>query len=67
MVEHWVLGNWEVGPLEILVFEMGRKAVNNQKPPLKTTPMNVGSSTFHNSTIPLFHVRGKKSGAKETF
>ena len=46
-------------PLERFFVDMGGKVSNNKKIPTKTTPINAGSSTFHYSTIPLFHVRGK--------
>ena len=46
-------GNWDVGTLEKFVVDMGGKISNNKNVPLKTT--------FHHSTIPLFHVRGKNS------
>jgi hypothetical protein len=45
------LGKWDVGPLEKLVVDIGGNISNNENPPLKTT--------FHYSTIPLFHVEGK--------
>lgn len=48
-------GNWNVGRLEKSMVDMGEKVSNNKKIPLKTT--------FHYSTIPLFHVRGKKQVA----
>jgi hypothetical protein len=44
-------GNWDVGPLEKFIVDLGGNISNNKKIPLKTT--------FHNSTIPLLHVRGK--------
>jgi len=58
MLEYWVLGNWDVGPLEKCIVDMGAKVSNNKKIPLKTT--------FHNSTIPLFHVRHKINCPRKT-
>jgi hypothetical protein len=58
MMEYWVLGNWDVGTLEKFIVDMGGKVSNNKKIPLKTT--------FHNSTIPLFHVRGKNIWPRKT-
>ena len=58
-LEYWVLGNWDIGPLEKFIVDMLGKVPNNKDIPLKTTPINAGSSTFHYSTIPLFHVRSK--------
>ena len=58
-------GNWDVGTLEKFVVDMGGKVTNNKRNPLKTTPINAGSSTFHYSTIPLFHVQGKTLGPEK--
>jgi hypothetical protein len=44
-------GIWDVGTLERFFVDIGGEVSNNEKIPSKTT--------FHNSTIPLFHVRGK--------
>jgi len=44
-------GNWDVGTLEKFIGDMGRNVSNNRNIPLKTT--------FHYSTIPLFHLQGK--------
>jgi len=58
MLEYWVLGNWDVGTLEKFIADMGGKVSNNKNLPLKIT--------FHHSTIPLFHVRGKNSWPRKT-
>ena len=39
-------GNCDVGAMEKLIVDMGKKDSNNKNIPLKTT--------FHHSTIPLF-------------
>jgi len=44
-------GDWDVGIMEKFIVDMGGEVSNNKDIPLKTT--------FHYSTIPLFHVRGK--------
>ena len=58
MMEYWVLGDWDVGTLEEFIVDMGGKVSNNKDIPLKTT--------FHYSTIPLFHVRGKNIWSRKT-
>jgi hypothetical protein len=57
MLEYWVLGIWDIGTLKKFIVDMGGKVSNNKNIPLKTT--------FHYSTIPLFHVRDKKAGPKK--
>ena len=52
MMEYWVLGNWVVGTLEKSIVGVRKKVSNDKDIPLKTT--------FHYSTIPLFHVPGDK-------
>jgi hypothetical protein len=58
MMEYWGLGNWDVDTLEKLIVDMGGK-VSNENIPFKTT--------FHFSTIPFFHVRGKNMCPGKTF
>jgi hypothetical protein len=41
-------GNWDVGTL-VKFVDMGGKVSNSKNIPLKTTPINAGSSTFHYS------------------
>jgi len=62
MMEYWVLGNWDVGPLEILPLEIlpldtGGNISKNESSPLETT--------FHYSTIPLFHARPPRLSARD--
>jgi len=52
MMEYWGSGNWDVGTLEKSTVGVRKKVSNDKDIPLKTT--------FHRSTIPLFHVRGDK-------
>jgi hypothetical protein len=59
MLEYWVLGNWDIGTLEKCIVDMGGKVSNNKRNPLKTT--------FHYSTIPLFHGLGKNTWPRKTF
>jgi hypothetical protein len=54
MMEHWVLGNWDIGPLEKFSIGMGENISKNENLPIKTT--------FQYSIIPFFHVRGINTG-----
>ena len=50
MMEHWVLDNWDIGPLKKFSIDMEENISENENLPLKTT--------FQYSIIPFFHVRG---------
>jgi len=62
MLEYWKdgilgfgkLGFWFIGKIHL---DMGGNMLRNENSPLK--------STFHYSTIPLFHVRGKNIGPQK--
>jgi hypothetical protein len=34
-MEYWGLGNWDSGPLEKFVFDLGGSILNHENPPLK--------------------------------
>ena len=58
MMEHWVLGNWDIGPLEKFSIDMGENISENENLPLKTT--------FQYSIIPFFHVQGINTKPQKT-
>ena len=37
MLEHWVLGNWDIGPAEKFSIDMGENISENKDLPLETT------------------------------
>ena len=57
MMEHWVLGNWDIGPLEKFPIDMGENISKNENFPLKTT--------FQHSNIPC--ARHKHQAPKNPF
>jgi len=55
-MEHWFVGKI---PLD---KEINNRVISFQE----STPVKTGFSTFHYSTIPLFHVRGRRSDLKKS-
>ena len=64
MLECWnygIMGFERMGQWIIDISHLKMKGLNEIIPSI-STPLKTGSSTFHYSTIPLFHVRGEISG-----